>query len=80
MDRNTTFEEILKLVEQLTPLEKVRLIERVAPDIERELATGERKPSVSLLGTLKDLGPAPTTEEIDESRREMLANFPRDDI
>ena len=80
MDQNTTFDDVLRLVEQLTPLEKVRLIERVAPDIERELAAGVRKPRISLLGVLKGFGPAPTAEEIDESRREMLANFPRDDI
>lgn len=80
MDHHATFEDVLKLAEHLTPLEKVRLIKRLAPDIERELASGERKPGVSLFGILKDHGPAPTEEEIDESRREMLANFPRDDI
>jgi hypothetical protein len=37
-------------------------------------------PKRSLLGLLADLGPAPSAEDIDEARREMWANFPRDDI
>ena len=80
MERTASFEDILKLVQQLSPIEKVRLIERVAPDIERELITGHANQTRSLLGLFKDLGPAPSAEEIDEARREAFANFPRDDI
>jgi hypothetical protein len=32
-----------------------------------------------LIGLCADLGPAPSAEEIDETRREMWARFPRDD-
>jgi hypothetical protein len=38
------------------------------------------EPKRSLLGILEDYGPAPSAEEIDEARREMWGNFPRDDI
>jgi hypothetical protein len=37
-------------------------------------------PKRSLRGALADLGPAPSAEDIDEVRREMWANFPRDDM
>jgi hypothetical protein len=79
VDRNATVEEVLELVRQLSTVEKVRLIERVAPEIERELVAGRLAPRVSLLGLVKDLGPAPSAEEIDACRREAWATFPRDE-
>jgi hypothetical protein len=75
-----TLEEVLKLARQLSPIDKVRLIERVAPEVERDLATQSRGGSPSLLGLLKDLGPAPSAEEIEAARREAWGPFPRDDI
>lgn len=79
MHRNVIFEDVLKLVQQLSPVEKMRLIERVAPEIERELIAGQSRPGVSLLGIVKDLGPAPSATEIDACRREAWATFPRED-
>lgn len=80
MNRNAaTFEDVLKLVQQLSPVEKVRLIERVAPEIERELVAGRPDSGVSLLGIVKDLGPAPSADEIETCRREAWVNFPRED-
>lgn len=38
------------------------------------------QPRTSVHGILSHLGPAPSAEEIDEVRREMWANFPREDI
>ncbi|CAN5748313.1 hypothetical protein BH23CHL2_BH23CHL2_14600 [soil metagenome] len=80
MERNTTFEDVLKLVEQLSPVEKLRLIERVTPDIKREFSAKRARESVSLLGLFNDLGPAPSTDEIEASRNEILSEFPLDDI
>lgn len=77
--RNATFEDVLKLVQQLSPSEQARLIRRIVPDIERELVAGRPASGVSLLGLVKDLGPAPSTDEIDACRREAWATFPRDD-
>jgi len=34
----------------------------------------------SILGLCADLGPAPSAEEIDDTRREMWSKFPRDDV
>ena len=75
-------EDVLDLVDQLSVIDKVRVIEHVAPQIERELAESppSRQPLRSLYGVLADLGPAPSAEDIDEVQQEMWANFPHDDI
>ncbi len=75
-----TVETIFSQALALAPRDKARLIERLAAALERELLVGGRAPLRSLHGILKDLGPAPSAEEIDEARREAWANFPRDDI
>lgn len=44
---------------------------------------GEAAPRVALRpvrGLLRDLGPAPSDEAIDEARREMWDGFPREDL
>lgn len=79
-DDAVTLEGVLKLAKQLSPLDKIRLIERIAPDIERDLTARSGGESRSLLGLLKDLGAAPSAEEIDAGRREAWASFPRADL
>ena len=79
-DDAVTLEDVVKLAQQLSPVDKVRLIERVAPELERDLAAHPGGASRSLLGLLKDLGPAPSDEEIDAARREAWASFPRDEV
>ena len=79
-DSTMFLEEAVSLARQLSPLEKVRLIERIASDLERDVSASPQTPSRSLYGVLADLGPAPSAEEIDEARREAWANFPREDI
>ena len=39
-----------------------------------------KEPTRSLRGLLAKYGPAPSAEEIDRNRAEMLANFPRSDF
>ena len=75
-----TLEQVVSLARQLPPVEKIRLIERMVPEIERDML-GQRPPRrKSLLGLCADLGPAPSAEDIDEIRREMWTDFPREDI
>jgi hypothetical protein len=78
MERGVSLEEALKLVKQLSPLDKARLIERIVPDIERELKAAQPTPRKSLRGLWRGLDI--TEEEIAEARREMWSNFPREDI
>ncbi len=80
MQKVVTLEEVLNLARWLSPVDKVRLIEKVAPQIKQELTIAESTPRKSLWGLCADLGPAPSTEEIDAARREEWASFPREDI
>lgn len=76
----TEFNEVIALVDQLSSLEKIRLVEHIMEKLEADLHETQKKPRRSLLGVLAKYGPAPSAEEIDEARREMWGNFPRDDI
>lgn len=68
---------ILDTVRQL-PLEK----QREVLDFAQFLATrnGEKKPLRSLMGLWRDVEASVTAEDIDEARKEMWGNFPREDI
>ncbi len=72
-----SLEQILPAALQLSSLDKVRLIERLIRVLESDFTEPLEKPYESLYGILADMGPAPSAEEIDETRREMWANFPR---
>lgn len=73
-----TIDEVVALAEQLSTLDKVRLIERLAPQIAEDLQTEIEQPRVSLRGLWR--GQALSAEEIDEARKEMWRSFPREDI
>jgi hypothetical protein len=76
MGKGVTFDDVLALAKQLGAKDKVRLIERLAPDIERELVAVNSRPRKSLWGLCADLGKAPSSQEIDKARREEWANSP----
>jgi hypothetical protein len=80
--QDSIFEKVLSLVRQLTPGQKLRLIEAIVPDLEEPLQRAEEgvKPLRSLYGLWKDFGVSLSAEEIDEARRQMWENFPREDI
>ena len=77
--------EQLERIEQ-TVLEKLRAL---PPDKQQEVLdfveflerkNGVKSPRRSLMGLCADLGIHISTEDIDEARREMWGNFPREDI
>lgn len=75
MENVVSIEELLSLAGQLSLLDKVRLLEHIAPQITQDLVTSEVTPRKSLLGVWRGLD---TIEaEIAEARREMWTNFPR---
>jgi hypothetical protein len=83
MDKAVTLDAVLDLVKQLSPLDQVRLIEHIAPQLEQALAGVQPQSAPArqdAWGALAHLGPAPSAEDIDEARREEWANFPREDI
>src|SRR6266511_360432 len=75
------FEEILSIAEQLTPGQKLRLIEAIVPDLEEPLQRDEEgeKSLRSLYGLWKEFGINISAEAIDAARREMWRSFPRED-
>lgn len=70
-----TLQEVLQLAKQLTPIDKVRLIQQLTPDLERELSQTKPQPRKSLLGLCADLGQAPSAAEIDNARNEIVAEM-----
>jgi hypothetical protein len=76
-NRPVLLEEVLELARRLSPVDKVRLIEQVAPEIKRDLVAGGGLSGISLLGLVKDLEPAPSAEDIRSARRVAWSNFPR---
>ncbi|MFN7948636.1 MAG: hypothetical protein U0Z53_25000 [Blastocatellia bacterium] len=76
MEQGITLETVLQMAQQLSPVDKIRLVERIAPEIERDLRAGT--PRESLRGLWKGLDV--TDEDLAEIRQEMWANFPRTDI
>ena len=55
MQRSATLEQVLELVKQLPLLDKVRLIEQVAPQIERDLKAARPAQRKSLRGLWRGL-------------------------
>jgi hypothetical protein len=75
-ERNMSIEEaILEKVRALPPERKAEVLEYVS-GLEVEKRTPFRSPK----GILADLDFTLTEEDLAEVRREMWANFPRDDI
>jgi hypothetical protein len=78
-----TIEQILSLAKTLKPTDRELLGLRLKPILENPAINSEPEPVAPrrpLRGLLADLGPAPSAEDIDEAKREMWGNFPREDF
>jgi len=73
-------EEIVAQVAEWSAQDKMRLIKRIAATAEANAEEQEKPKRESLYGLWAGMGTAPSAEEIDEARREMWKNFPREDI
>ena len=78
MNTPITVDDLAILAEQLSTIDKVRLIERLAPQIAQDLQSGRLKPRKSLRGLWR--GASLDADEIDQIRHEVWRNFPRDDF
>jgi dihydroneopterin aldolase len=74
------FNEILERVTSMPVQTRVRLVERVLATVTEELMELNKTPRQSAYGALAHLGKAPTSEEIDQVRREMMGNFTHEEI
>jgi hypothetical protein len=71
-------ESVIELARQLNPLDKLRLVERVIPDLEPTLRASSPYPLKTYYGALSDLGPAPSADDIAEVRRDMFERSTED--
>jgi hypothetical protein len=76
-------DRIVELARQLSPLEKLKLIKQLAPDLEAALVRDSNSPAVrrprrALRGILR--GCAIGDSEIQEIREEMWRAFPRENL
>jgi hypothetical protein len=78
-DRPARLDDILAQSRRLSPRERIRLIERLAADLEPDLVPSAPA-GRSLQGLWSDLRPSPSDASLEEARREAWATFPRDDI
>jgi hypothetical protein len=79
-DQTLSYEEVVEQALQLTPVEKAQLLEKLASTLKQELAGDQKQPLKSLYGLWADLNVDISADDIDEIRREMWSNFPREDI
>jgi hypothetical protein len=77
---NLTLEEVMTATSQMSPLEKVRLIEHLAAGLEQDISDTKPRPRRLLYGICADLGEAPSSEDIDQAREDAWGEFPREDI
>lgn len=75
---SVTLETVIDLAKQLSSVDKLRLIERMFPDIERELIQMKAAPRQSLRGVWS--GVVVDEEDIAEIRQEMWQHFPREEL
>ena len=78
MENIIPLEKVLELAKQLSPMDKLRLIERIAQRIERDLKASTGEQHKSLRGLWRGLHI--TEQDIAEARRDMWADFPRENI
>ena len=78
MDESVTLEEVLDLVQQLSPADKQRLVELITTESLPRAVGSQATPRKSLRGVWRGLDI--TEEDLAEVRREMWGNFPRDDV
>ncbi len=78
MSEPVTLEKVLNLAKQLSPLDRIRLIEQITPSLKRDLIVTPSQPRTSLRGIWKEIDIS--DEDIASVKAEMSLNFPREDI
>lgn len=76
----TQVDLLLEQAKSLSPKEKAEFMARLSELLQSEIPERPQNARRPMRRILADLGPAPSAEDIDEMRREMWKNFPREDI
>lgn len=71
----TTLEQVLVVVNQLSEIDKLRLIQQLIIDMDLTNLDRFQQSKISSFGVLAKFGKAPSETEIDQTRQEMYANF-----
>jgi hypothetical protein len=71
-----SYDTVIALALRLSRAERAQLIAQIAPSLVNDMPPDQ--PIQSLRGLLS--GPAPAADDIDAVRREMWADFPREDV
>jgi thioredoxin-like negative regulator of GroEL len=79
-DKELTLDDVLAQIERFSTAERLQVMEKITAVLRRDLDDTPPTPRKSLYGIFAHLGPGPSDEDIDEIRREMWSNFPREDI
>jgi hypothetical protein len=83
LSQSATIDMAVEILQQLSPQEFLKVISIVSPEVEHKLQQPEPGLNLEcepLYGLWKDLGFDVTAEDIDEVRKEVWKNFPREDI
>ena len=75
---SVTLEEVLNLAKQLSPLDRIRLIEQITPQLKLDFVLVSSQPRKSLRGIWKEIDLSEA--DLAEVKAEMSSNFPREDI
>ena len=78
MPKYITLEEVVNLAKQLSPLDRIRLIEQITPHLKRDLIVSPSQPRKSLRGIWKGIDISEA--DITEVKAEISEHFPREDI
>jgi hypothetical protein len=78
MNPTPELEQAVAIAMNLSPLEKVRLVEQIMATLEQDLNPNTKQPKRSLYGIWSDVNLS--AEDIDEARNEMWGQFPREDV
>lgn len=73
------YNTVIELALRLSRAERARLIAQIAPTLVEDTPANKTSKRSSY-GILADLGVDVSAEDIDQARREMWSNFPREDI
>lgn len=77
-EKTPALTQALDLALNLSPLDKVRLVEQLMATLEQELAEPMKKPRTSLYGLWADL--QISSEDLNEMRQQVWNSFPREDL
>ena len=78
MESAVTLDEALRLVRQLSLIDKVRLMEAIAPQIKQDLLTTHVQPRLSLRGLWQGINIIDA--DITKLRQDMWSNLPGEDV